>query len=544
MKGKIALVGTVFIAALMIVNAFNMASVEYRAKSNYFGKTSAEFIGTLKPAPVALTAKAKFVPVKYRAMPTDIEVFGGEASDENPSLISDGGSNLLALYETEVESMDYDIGIANSMDGGATWTPYAFTVDGSPSQPRLALYSGEQAYGTWTADPVDGFGYSYIAMFPDIRDPEAGDGWSYAYINWGSHDIGVPFTSADVACYNTPNPPTTAFWGIVAHTGYNDYSGYEEDNTFMFEYETEENYFTIIFFYNMNEDVFNVSSTIDQSNGIFYMAADAINSTDPSKYGTYLLVSPPITSDESWWQGNWPGIMFYNCSHPDIAAFNGKVYIATELKMSDGSTDIVCWVSNSPSSEVSWNMYTVTSTPGENEQYPVISAINENEAAIMYVKDGIVYVTQTKDGGATWSEPIAVNDGNNAVSQYGCLDMAYPYGVWTDNINGNYDIFFDTVALAPALEVNIGGGLGVKATVSNTGTAAAENVPWSIDVSGGIVLLGKHAEGTITSLNPGESATIKDFLIGFGKVTVTVKVGSVTKTASGFLLGPLAIGLK
>ena len=365
-----------------------------------------------------------------------------------------------------------------------------------------------------------------------------------AYIDWGSYDIGVPFTSADIACYNTPNPPTPAFWGIIALTGDNEYSGYEEDNTFLFSYETEENYFTIIFFYNMNNDVYNMSTAIDSSNGGFYMVADFVNETDPSIYGTYILISPKITSNENWWQGRWPGILFFNCTHPDVAAANGKVYITAEVKLNDGSKDIVCWVSDNPAMVSTWEMYTITETPGESEEYPVIAAIDDSTAIVMFVKDGVVYSSQTKDGGATWSAPEPVNDGNAAVAQYGCLGIAFPYGMWTDNRNGNYDIFMDLVGLSPSYEISVKGGFGVTATVSNTGNAAGENIPWSIDVYGGMVLLNAHKEGTIPSLQPGESTTIKSLPIGIGKVTVEVSVGGVTKTGSGFLLGPFLLGFK
>jgi hypothetical protein len=33
-------------------------------------------------------------------------------------------------------------------------------------------------------------------------------------------------------------------------------------------------------------------------------------------------------------------------------------------------------------------------------------------------------------------------------------------------------------------------------------------------------------------------------MLGIGKITVDINVGGVTKKASGFLLGPLVLGLK
>ncbi len=545
MKGKILL--CVVLVGAMIVSATNFYEKPVKVDTSIqkLNSLPKNMIKPVKasPASVNIEMKADIVKARYLVKSLDTQITFNEGIDQNPAIVSDGAGDLLTLHEMEYEG-DIGIGISTSMDVGSTWTQYYFDVDGSPTQPRLDFYSGKTAYGTWTADPMAAFGYAYYAEFPDITDPEAGEyGWVYYYIPWGDHDIGVPFTSSDVACYATPNPPTSDFWGIVAFTGDQEYGEYAEDNTFMFQYNTEEGYVTIIFFYGMDVDVYNVAADIDESTGWFIMTADFVNETNPAIYGTYVLARK-ITASEDWWQGEWNGVIFYNCSHPAVDAEDGRIYIVTEMTVEDGSKEIACWTTTNPANWQMWEGYYVTITPGENEENPAITAIDDLEAIVVYTKDGNVYTSKTVDGGETWSTEEQVNDvPDSAIEQYGCLDVADAYAVWTDVSTGNYEIFFDVVGKAAVIEISISGGFGVKATVSNTGDASAENLPWSIDIEG-FVPVGSHKEGVIPSLQPGESTIIKSgFLLGIGPVTITVTVGSASETASGFVVGPFVLGV-
>ncbi|PNX48718.1 MAG: hypothetical protein BV459_01785, partial [Thermoplasmata archaeon M11B2D] len=72
----------------------------------------------------------------------------------------------------------------------------------------------------------------------------------------------------------------------------------------------------------------------------------------------------------------------------------------------------------------------------------------------------------------------------------------------------------------------------------------------SIELAGGLVLLGKTKTGTIDSLPIDDSIVITDKpVIGLGKVTITVTVEvsgeePMTKSASGFLLFFFVLGVK
>jgi len=87
---------------------------------------------------------------------------------------------------------------------------------------------------------------------------------------------------------------------------------------------------------------------------------------------------------------------------------------------------------------------------------------------------------------------------------------------------------------SPYLEINITGGLGVNAVITNNGYVNASGVTWQIHVEGGILgLINKTVSGTIDILT-GESKTVKTGLFfGLGPIAITVKVAVIEKVAEG-----------
>jgi hypothetical protein len=94
------------------------------------------------------------------------------------------------------------------------------------------------------------------------------------------------------------------------------------------------------------------------------------------------------------------------------------------------------------------------------------------------------------------------------------------------------------------IQITIKGGLGIKAIIKNTGTANLTNVNWTINLNGGIILFGKSKPGTIPSLAVGAQTTVKDFVLGFGKINIVVTAGGVSKNATGMVLFIFVIGVK
>ncbi len=112
--------------------------------------------------------------------------------------------------------------------------------------------------------------------------------------------------------------------------------------------------------------------------------------------------------------------------------------------------------------------------------------------------------THTWTSAGTYPVTVQVTDDGNAT------------GSVTKTVKVNDTIIFS---------INITGGFGIKAVVTNTGTLPATNIQWTFTLTKGFILLGKTKSGTITSLAVGASATIKDIpIIGVGKTIIKVNV--------------------
>ncbi len=91
------------------------------------------------------------------------------------------------------------------------------------------------------------------------------------------------------------------------------------------------------------------------------------------------------------------------------------------------------------------------------------------------------------------------------------------------------------LAAVPSYEVEIKGGLGVKAVIRNNGTTNATDVPWQIHVEGGMLkMINKTVNGTI-DIPAGDSVTVTTgLLLGFGAISIMVKVVDEEETETGF----------
>jgi hypothetical protein len=134
-------------------------------------------------------------------------------------------------------------------------------------------------------------------------------------------------------------------------------------------------------------------------------------------------------------------------------------------------------------------------------------------------------------------------------------DANYPRGqMWVVWSNGTWvsmhfnDMVFRTYGYnheGPIIEIeDVNGGFRTSSIITNTGIGTAYDVEWSIDLDGGFLLAGRHSEGVIEELAGGESKTVSQkSLFGIGSVAITVNADDVTESASGFVLGPLVLGV-
>ncbi len=83
---------------------------------------------------------------------------------------------------------------------------------------------------------------------------------------------------------------------------------------------------------------------------------------------------------------------------------------------------------------------------------------------------------------------------------------------------------------------------GVVATIVNDGEVAME-AQWNISVKGDLLFMGMYRNGS-RMIPAGKWYTARDFIVGFGSITITVRANEVTVTATAFALAIFVVGVK
>jgi len=475
---------------------------------------------------------------------TDSPIADSSDNEVSPSVALCSGENIIAAFALQPDVLTSGILFSYSTDMGSTWNLYERQIeDMYDTDPSVAYRgTGNSAVACWTLGEYEAGNVVYL--MPDITDPETYGGslWAwednYGFFNWHNFTI---------AGYYSDDYPE--FWGMMSFIGDSD-----DENIHYFATECPwiltdgtkwygEGYAVCDAFLWWNYSR-TTSISIDQSTGRGYTVFDFFNSS----VGTYSLgiINHPterVWDDDSvWYWTNISGGFFASYAHPDVSVSSGSGYIVCETN-ENGNKDIICFHSTDGFNTTTKTF--VANSPDDETDPSIVSY--GNIAQCTFIKNGNIYETHTSDGGATWSEPLQINDQDGTVASGWHASQLTTGGniIWTDTRNGNNDIYFDSLGVpAPVINIEeIKGGFGVKATVTNTGGGDAENVDWTITFSGP-VFIGKEKGGTVT-IPAGGTATISSGLVfGIGPASVTVTVGGATKKASCFVLGPLVLGVK
>ncbi|MBE3122788.1 MAG: hypothetical protein IMZ58_11375 [Thermoplasmata archaeon] len=189
--------------------------------------------------------------------------------------------------------------------------------------------------------------------------------------------------------------------------------------------------------------------------------------------------------------------------------------------------------------------------PGGDTTPPVTTCtFNGTLEGDVYVSDVIVTITATDDssgvnytkynldsgGWTTYTAPFTVTTDGLHVLQCYSVDFA-------GNVEEAHYCNFTIQHPAPPITITIKGGIGVSATIKNTGTTDLTNIDWTITLDGSLIFIGKTKGDTIASLAAGESVIVKDFVIGFGKTGIAVEAGTATANATGTVILFFVIGI-
>lgn len=154
--------------------------------------------------------------------------------------------------------------------------------------------------------------------------------------------------------------------------------------------------------------------------------------------------------------------------------------------------------------------------------------------------DSEVDYTKYKLDNGTWTTytaPFIVSTNGNHTVRFYSADIV-------GNIETEKNSTFTIQQEFPAVNITIKGGLGVSAIITNTGTTTLTNLSWTIALDGKMIIFGKTKTDEIATLTVGESITIKDFVVGFGKTNIVVNVEATEESATGTVILFFVFGVK
>ena len=533
-KNVVIYFGAIIIGILMLTTSASVISVDNKEieKKVQFKKISA--IPCIESLEITGVKEGK---ISHKIKPIDTQVTSSEEDEYTPAISIDGSGDLFLSYTEKESILSSTIYYIFSTDSGETWSDAVFyDIEGTESNSVIDYVgSGKHFAGTLQGPPgVSDGALQYVFECTDLTDPET---YSLRYWDWTSYpyrDRRIP----DIGGYQLEEVPW--FYGIIAVAGTRgdlidmpifNYMNYEEDGNGWSSYVSN---------YTGCE---NAAIEVDQTNGYFYGVYDWLNHTTNN---WDLLVFRGDLHNSGEGHPIWFDTILLsgeeNIKYPAVGVQDNNVVIVAQSDEA-GTQDIICYYSSDAGE--TWEKSIIANNAGEDEVYPAVVSSGLS-ATCTFVMNEDLYVASTEDGGASWNNPVKTNDGSGTVvEEYRTASLCLGYGTWADDRNGNSDIFVDSVGAFPLIGIeSISGGFGVSAVIANSGGGDAVDVGWSIEIDGGLILVGKSAEGTISSLPAGGSTTVRiPFVLGLGGVTITVTAGGVSGTADATVLLFFVTGL-
>ena len=438
-------------------------------------------------------------------------IYDTEDDDYHPTFAGDLSGRFFAGFEAYLDSgADYFPWFWYSLDEGATWDEGGYFGEAAQAEYPDADSNANAFYATFGAPPANTAQvWAVEATLPDM----GASVW-----DWGQYNL-YDFRHNSISCYTRTEEAWN--WGGMALVGFYGYQGSNIEGCPYILYPNEPSS-GVIGWQSGQSNCVHADFAIDEATEMSYSVYDKDNNNklrlrkdDFSRFVT----DPGFPVHPSVWSKDI-GDGSVNLMNMSIDAHDDVVIVVTEAE-----GDIICLYSTNGMSSYD------TSTVVTGAAYPEVKFCADGFTAICtYVVDGEIFVKTSEDDGATWSDEELVAD-SQVTDGYGSHDLGRdPEGmssIWADTRGEDIDIYYAHAADGgdfPILEVTIesGFGIGVSATIANTGTGPATNVNWTMTVTGGILgFINKTATGTIASLAAGAEETVKSgLLLGLGAIDI------------------------
>jgi hypothetical protein len=470
-----------------------------------------------------------------------------DGDDTNPKVDRTSGGTLVVTYEKQTDIFVKTAPIVISEDQGETWTPVfeidstAFSGSGLLNTPDITYSPDNGGFYIQAIDP-EAMMYNQEFWFVDSEFTYlsgigiSGTG-SFDYVSGAITSIGIWSAGMDIESGHSPR-------GL----GLGWYAYFPDDDEWLqpvdydagwaagFYYDGESQLVTSPAYYpemDTGDRAFMVFQ-VDLEEGSKIAMKATVTDLNPNS-DTFVFTSGGGYQDMDKYADIevWPWQQYVaDGTNPDVSASGSKVAVVYE----DGG-DVKC--SYSSDNGDTFAVSTVATGAG----FPAVHVAG-NTVSCAYVKDGNVFKVVSEDGGATWGDPVQLNDvDGTVVAEPGAVDLNDLSVVWVDDRDGQKDIYTAAGGAAvPLISVkSIGKGFGVSAVIENTGTADAIDVEGAITIDASLMILGGNTPFTIDVAAGGETSVSTGFILGLGPATITVTAGDASLQETGTVLGPFVL---
>jgi hypothetical protein len=438
--------------------------------------------------------------------------------DRYPSITVDQAGHVVVTWTNEIDVSTSNMGIAYSdtPTDPMSWVSWI-----------ISLTSTTQILHADTAfiqgpDPTDYKGLYGVFCAPDVSqvgaykiDDITTDPSTWYYFNWnGAADVPDYSCVSDGGFYYEPYTvgTTTPYWGPVNMYIYHYVgSGYDiQACPIYMNYNIRDEAAGSVFFFDGQTHLVTAPAVhpdmADLSNE-FHLTWQYNNNTGAHQI-VWKKINPSVEADIEY----TPYQLYLGEGlNPAIAAYGNN----TAVVWMDGA-GVTC--AHSGDDGTTWTTTTVAATGS----YPDICAVG-SKFFCAYIASGNLYLVNSTDGGATWSEPIQVNhqDGT-VVAEENAVDIHQGGIVWVDNRNGERDIFYNSLAGSPPPQpkpeftINIAGGKGISVTVTNTGKGNATNLVCTVNIAGGFWMKTRDFTENQAALASGANWQFSEKVTGIG----------------------------